>query len=61
MSDRRNAKAAKRFLSAVLKRSRELDPAGDQYRQEPGLPRGDRRVKKEGMLPKDTQRSASSR
>jgi transposase-like protein len=46
MSDRRNAKAAKRFLSAVLKRSRELDPAGDQYRQEPGLPRGDRRVKK---------------
>ena len=33
LADRRNAKAAKRFLlTKALKRSRALDPAGDQHR-----------------------------
>src|SRR5512144_1491625 len=32
-----------------------LDAAGDQHRQEPGLRRGDSELKKEGLLPKDTQ------
>jgi hypothetical protein len=42
LSERRSAKAAKRFLGAALKRSRDWDSAGDQHRQKPSLWRGDR-------------------
>ena len=44
LADRRNAKAAKRFLAKALRRSRDWTPAGHQHRQEPGLRRGDRRA-----------------
>ena len=44
LADRRNTKAAKRFLAKALRRSRDWIAAGHQHRQEPGLRRGDRRA-----------------
>src|SRR5512144_1861499 len=44
LADRRNAKAAKRFLSQGTAAQPRLDAAGHQHRQEPGLRRGDRRA-----------------
>ena len=41
LADRRNTKAAKRFLAKALRRSR-LEAPGHQHRQEPCLRRGDR-------------------
>ena len=42
LADRRDAKAAKRFLAKALRRSREA--SSHQHRQEPRLRRGDRRA-----------------
>jgi transposase-like protein len=50
LADWRNAKAAKRFLSAALKRSRDWMPRV-QHGQEPGLRRGDRRAEAGGRDP----------
>ena len=48
LADRRNTKAAKRFLAKALRRSRDWTPRVDQHRQEPGLRRGDRRAERKG-------------
>ena len=56
LADRRNTKAAKRFLGCSLEAQSGLDPAGDQHRQEPGLWRGDRRAEEGG---RDPARSSS--
>ena len=44
LADRRNAKAAKRFLAKALSSQPRLEAPGHQHRQEPRLRRGDRRA-----------------
>ena len=55
LADRRNAKAAKRFLSAALKRGRDWIPRVINTDKNPAYGEAIAELKKEGLLPKDTQ------
>jgi transposase, IS6 family len=55
LADRRNAKAAKRFLAAALKRSRDWMPRVINTDKNPAYGEAIAELKKEGRLPKDTQ------
>ena len=55
LADRRNAKAAKRFLSAALKRSRDWTPRVINTDKNPAYGEAIAELKKEGWLPKDTR------
>ena len=53
--NRRNIKAAKRFLSAALKRSRDWIPRVINTDKNPAYGEAIAELKKEGLLPKETQ------
>src|SRR5512133_628156 len=55
LADRRNAKAAKRFLSVALKRRRDWIPRVINTDKNPAYDEAIAELKKEGLLPKDTQ------
>ena len=55
LADRRNAKAAKRFLAAAVKRSRDWIPRVINTDKNPAYGEAIAELKKEGRLPKDTQ------
>ena len=55
LADRRNAKAAKRSLSAALKRSRDWIPRVINTDKNPAYGEAIAELKQEGLLPKETQ------
>src|SRR5512147_3134102 len=55
LADRRNAQAAKRFLSAALKRSRDWIPRVINTDKNPAYGEAIAELKKEGRLPKETR------
>ena len=55
LADRRNAKAAKRFLAKALRRSRDWIPRVINTDKNPAYGEAIAELKKEGRLPKDTQ------
>ena len=55
LADRRNAKAAKRFLAKALRRSRDWTPRVINTDKNPAYGEAIAELKKEGLLPKDTQ------
>jgi transposase, IS6 family len=55
LADRRNAKAAKRFLAKALRRSRDWIPRIINTDKNPAYGEAIAELKKEGLLPKDTQ------
>ena len=55
LSDRRNAKAAKRFLAKALRRSRDWKPRVINTDKYPACGEAIAELKKEGLLPKETR------
>ena len=55
LADRRNTKAAKRFLAKALRRSRDWTPRVINTDKNPAYGEAIAELKKEGLLPKDTQ------
>src|SRR5512132_1511934 len=55
LADRRNAKAAKRFLAKALRRSRDWTPRVINTDKNPAYGEAIAELKQEGLLPKDTQ------
>ena len=61
LADRRNAKAAKRFLAKALRRSRDWMPRVINTDKNPAYGEAIAELKKEGLLPKETQHRPAPR